>query len=82
MIRFWDRTEPWARKGDGFLTGEVYRTSDGLRCGDTNFVYLLGCGGSSWLGKLSLDAASRSCSLVAVCRPSLLGSRGSRHGIQ
>ena len=64
------------REGDGFLTeGEVYRTSDGLRCGDTNFVYLLGCGGSLWLGKLSLDAASRGYSLVAVCRPSLVGKQ-------
>ena len=57
------------REGNGFLTeGEVYRISNGLRCGDTDFIYLFGCAGSSLLGKLSLDAASRGYSLVAVCR--------------
>ena len=58
------------REGNGFLTeGEVYRTSSGLGCRDTDFMYLFGCAGSSSLGKLSLDAASRGYALVAVCRP-------------
>ena len=76
------------REGNGFLTeGEVYRISNGLRCGDTDFIYLFGCAGSSSLGKLSLDAASRAtlwlqCAGFSLQQLLLLGSRGSRHGLQ
>ena len=41
------------REGNGFLTeGEVYRISNGLRCGDTDFIYLAVLGLHCWAGFL------------------------------